>query len=74
MNLNVIRPKMQTEDLLLTIPKKCQMLIEQTLTKPEETLEFKMIKPKETFHFNRPVDVKEYRMIGLTGREVYSFF
>ena len=41
----MIRPKNQTEDLLLLITKKCETLIEQTHTKPQETLEFKMIKP-----------------------------
>ena len=45
----MIRPKSQTEDLLLSITKNCETLIEQTHRKPEETLEFKMLKPKETF-------------------------
>ena len=30
MNLDMIRPKNQTEDLLLSITKNCEMLIEQT--------------------------------------------
>ena len=30
MNLNMIRPKNQTEDLLLSITKNCETLIEQT--------------------------------------------
>ena len=47
----MIRPKNQTEDLLLSITKNCETLIEQTHRKAEETLEFKMIKPRETFHF-----------------------
>ena len=46
MNLNMIRPKNETEDLLLSITKNCETLIEQTHTKPQETLEFKMIKPR----------------------------
>ena len=45
MNLNMIRPKNETEDLLLSITKNCETLIKQTHTKPEETLEFKMNKP-----------------------------
>ena len=45
MNLNMIQPKNQTEDLLLSITKNCQTLIKQTHRKAEETLEFKMIKP-----------------------------
>ena len=33
-----------------------------------------MTKPRETFHFNPPVEVKENWMIGLTNLEVYSSF
>ena len=39
----MIRTKNQTEDILLSITKNCETLIEQTDRKPEETLEFKMI-------------------------------
>ena len=66
----MIRPKNQTEDLLLSITKSCQTLIEQTRTKPQKTLEFKMTKPKETFHFNPPIHVKEDWMLELTDLEV----
>ena len=72
MNLNMIRPKNQTEDLLLSITKNCETLIEQTHRKPEETLEFKMIKPKEMFHFKPPIQVKGDWMIGLVDLEVYN--
>ena len=72
MNLNMIRPKNQTEDLLLSITKKCETLIEQTHRKAEETLEIKMIKPKETFHFKSPIQIKGDGMIGLTDLEVYN--
>ena len=58
MNLNIIRPKNQTEDLLLSITKNCETLIQQTLRKPEETLEFKMINSREIFHFKLPIEVK----------------
>ena len=59
MNLNMIKPKNNTEDLLLSITKNCQTLIEQAHRKPEETLEFKMIKPREIFHFRPPMEIKE---------------
>ena len=72
MNLNMIRPKNETEDLLLSITKSSETLIEQTHRKPEETLEFKMIKPRETFHFEPPIPVKGDWMIGLTDLEVYN--
>ena len=55
MNLNMIRPKNQTEDLLLSITKNCETLIEQTHKKSQEILEFKMIKSRKTFHFNPPI-------------------
>ena len=72
MNLNMIRPKNETEDLLLSITKNCETLIEQTHRKAEETLEFKMIKPRETFHFKPPIQVKGDWMIGLVDLEVYN--
>ena len=72
MNLNMIRPKNQTEDLLLSITKKCETLIEQTHRKAEETLEFKMNKSRETFHFKPPIQIKGDWMIGLTDLEVYN--
>ena len=72
MNLNMIRPKNQTEDLLLSITKNCEMLIEQTHRKAEETLEFKMNKSRESFHFKPPIQIKGDWMIGLTDLEVYN--
>ena len=72
MNLNLIRPKNETEDLLLSITKNCETLIEQTHRKPEKTLEFKMIKAREIFRFTPPVQIKGDWMIGLTDLEVYN--
>ena len=72
MNLNIIRPKNETENLLLSITKNCEMLIEQTHRKAEETLEFRMIKPRETFHFKPSIQIKGDWMIGLTDLEVYN--
>ena len=68
----MIRPKTRTEDLLLSINKNCETLIEQTYRKAEETLEFKMNKSRETFHFKPPLQVKGDWMIGLTDLEVYN--
>ena len=39
-------------ELLLLIKKYTDTLIEQTRTKPQETLDFKMIRSKHTFSFN----------------------
>ena len=72
MNLNMIQPKNETEDLLLSITKNCEKLIEQTHRKHEETLEFKMIKPRETFHFKTPSHITGDWMLGLIDLEVYN--
>ena len=72
MNLNMIRPKNETEDLLLSKTKNCEALIQQTHTKPQETFEYKMIKPKELFQFNPPIQIIGNWMIGLTDLEVYN--
>ena len=68
----MIRPKNETEDLLLSITKNCETLIEQTHRKAEKTLEFKMIKPREIFHFKPPIQIQGDWMIGLTNLEVYN--
>ena len=68
----MIQPKNETEDLLLSITKNCEKLVEQTHRKAEETLEFKMLKPRETFHFNPPFHTKGDWMIGLIDLEIYN--
>ena len=57
MILNMIQPKDKTEDLLLSITKNCETLLEETHTKPQETLEFILTKSRETFHFNPPIQI-----------------
>ena len=73
MNLNMVQPKNETENLLLSITKNCETLIEQTYRKAEETLEYKMIKPRGTFHFKPPIQVKGDWLLGLVDLEVYNF-
>ena len=68
----MIQPKNETENLLLSITKNCKTLVEQTHRKPEETLEFKMTKPREIFHFNPPIQTKREWMLGLIDLEVYN--
>ena len=72
MNLNMIQPKNETEELLLSITKICETLIEETHRRAQENLEFKMMKPNETFHFNPPIHIKGDWMLGLTDLEVYN--
>ena len=72
MNLNMIRPKNEIEDLLLSLTKNCETLVQQTHRKPEETLEFKMTEPRKTFHFKPPTQSKGDWMLGLIDLEVYN--
>ena len=64
MNLNLIRRKNESDDLLLSIIKYCETLNKQTHTRPEETLEFKHDKSRETFHFKPPISTEGSWMLG----------
>ena len=68
----MIQPKNETEDLLLSITKNCERLVEQTHRKTQETLEFKMLKSRETFHFKPSIHTKGDWMLGLIDLEVYN--
>ena len=68
----MVKPKNGTEDLSLLITKKCETLIKQTFTRPEETHEFKPNKSRESFHFNPPIPIEGSWMIGLTSLELYN--
>ena len=46
-------------ELLLLIKKHTDTLIQQTKTKPQETLEFKMDKQMQSFSFNPPINLVE---------------
>ena len=46
-------------ELLLLIKKHTDTLIEQTKTKPQETVELKMNKQIQTFSFNPPINLVE---------------
>ena len=72
MNLNMIQLKNETESLFFSITKNCETLIDQTKTHPQESLEFKMVKPRETFHFKTPIHIKGDWMLGLIDLEVYN--
>ena len=68
----MIHSKNEIEDLILSITKNCETLIEQTHRKAEETLESKMIKPREIFHFKPSFQFKSTWMLGLVGLEFYN--
>ena len=58
-------------ELLLLIKKHTDTLIEQTKTKPQETLEFKMNKQMQTFSSNPPINLDEEGkwLLGVTSLE-----
>ena len=60
------------ESLLLSIAKSNQEIVENTHSKPQETLEFKMTKQKESFSFDVPLLLPEKWMMGVTSLEVYN--
>ena len=70
----MIRHKNDTEGLLLSINKICDTPFEQTHRKAEEKMEFKLTKPRETFHSNQPLSIKGPWMVGLLSLEVYNSF
>ena len=60
------------ESLLLSIAKSNQEIVENTHSKPQETLEFKMNKQKESFSIDIPLEMPEQWMMGVTSLEVYN--
>ena len=62
----------KTESLLLNIAKSNQEIVENTQSKPQETLEFEMTKQKKSFSFDVPLNLEEKWMMGVTSLEVYN--
>ena len=60
------------EYLLLSIANSNQEIVENTHSKPQETLEFKKIKQKEFFSFDVLLELPEKWMMGVTSLEVYN--
>ena len=75
MNLNMIIPKNETEDLLLSITKNCETLIDQTHRKAEETLEFIMVKPKKNISFLSTNSNSRFLDVRISGsRSIHFYF
>ena len=53
--------------LLLSFAKSNQEIVENTHSKPQETLEFKMTKQKESFSFDVPLELPEQWTMGVTS-------
>ena len=60
--------------LLLNL-ENFDVLIEQTRTKPQETLEFKFDEPREIFSFNFPLNLEEEGrlVLRLTSLKVHNY-
>ena len=72
MDLSTFVTNVKKESLLLSIAKSNQEIVENTHYKPQETLEFKMTKQKESFSFDVPLNLEEKWMMGVTSLEVYN--
>ena len=72
MNLDMIRPKSKTKDLLLSITKNCEILFIQTHKKAQDTLKFKLTQSKENFSYKPPISVERCWMIALTSLDKYN--
>ena len=62
----------KNESLLLNIAKSNQEIVKNTHSKPQETLEFKMTKQKESFSIDVSLELPEKWMMGVTSLEVYN--
>ena len=70
----MIRLRNETEDILMSVNKICETFIKQTQRKPQETLELKLTKPRETFSFKpfKIFGLDSNWMVVLTNMEVYN--
>ena len=62
------------EDLLISNTKHCETVIEQTDRKADESLEYKMTKSREMFHFNPRLSMEGCWVFGLTSLVDYNSF
>ena len=70
----MLKPRYETEDLLLSETKNCETLNEPTLTKPQETLNFRLTQPRKIISLASPIPMDGSWMIGLTSLKVYHSF
>ena len=72
MDLSNISANDQKELLLLDILKSNLEIVENTHSKAQETLEFKMNTPTKDFQFDEPLILSQSWMMGVTNLEVYD--
>ena len=56
----------------MSIAKSSLDIVENTLSKPQKTLEFEMTKQKEPISFDVPLELPEQWMMGVRSLEVYN--
>ena len=61
MNLDMIRPRNDTEDLILSRSENCEMLIKQTRGKEAESLKFKHTQAEKHFPSNHQSQLRDVR-------------
>ena len=59
MNLDMIRPRNDTEDLILSRSENCEMLIEQIHGKAAESFKLKLTQARETFFPNHQSQLRD---------------
>ena len=62
----------EKEILLLEMAKTLNDIKENTHSKAQETLEFKMNTPQKDFQFDEPIILNNDWMMGVTNLEVYN--
>ena len=72
MNLDLIRPRNETEDFLFSLNENCEALYKHTQRKVEETLKFKLTQPRATYSFKPAISIEGSWMIGSTSSEVFK--
>ena len=72
MDLSDFEVNDKKEFLLLSMAKSNLDIVEITLFKSQETLEYKMTKQKESFSFDVPLELPEQWMMRAKRLEVYN--
>ena len=68
----MFKPRNKTVDLLLSITKNRESLIDQTYKTAVEKREFTLSKWKESFSFDSPSETEKSWMIALINLKVYN--
>ena len=67
----MFEPRNETEDLLFSKTENCELLINQTYKKADETTIFQLSGSKESFSFNPPIQIEGSWTIGSVNLQIY---